>query len=97
MNSPRVSPRAWNYQLAVYDFFSKIIDITHITLKFEKSTENRIYFCVGNLFPKLYGTNCLIHVFVRKRDLSVEIYDEKTGKIITKKMIQHIIKEADIN
>jgi len=83
-------PKALQYRSAVRQFLNNIADIACTgTPQFEKSTKNRIYFFV----PEVHRWSCshpsYLYVFVRKKDLSVEIYDVFSGEIITAEMMKH--------
>ncbi len=83
--------KAEDYRAAVYDFFDGISCIAYIRdVRFVKSTKNRIYFVVGDVALDIYGYNYELAVFVRKKNLSVEIYSEKTGEVETQKRIKHL-------
>lgn len=56
-------------------------------VKFIKSTKNRIYFKVWIVLME--GGYCYdVPIFVRKRDLTVEIYDDTGDQLLTDLFIQ---------
>lgn len=83
--------KAKEYKQAVRQFFGTIPHIDNIAdIQFLNSTKNRIYFLVGNVSFLVSGYRYSLYAFVRKKDLSVEIYSWKTGNIITKKFLQKV-------
>ena len=89
--------KAIAYEDAVYRFFGSIPEVSFINgVNFEKATKNRIYFNIGHVALSVYGyDDGNVPVFVRKKDLSVEIYDKETGDIVTAKYCNQYKQDDD--
>jgi len=88
MSRSVLSPNEWQHQIAVFQFFDNIPEVATISgLEFQRSTTKRIYFRINNIVLHS-GINYSAHIFVRKSNLSVEFCNEKTGEIITSKILQ---------
>ena len=77
--------KAIAYENAVYDFFGNMPSVAWIEgVNFQKATKNRIYFKVRRVAFSMYGYDDYnVSVFVRKKNLTVEVCLKETGIIIT--------------
>lgn len=73
------------YEDAVYNFFGSIPEVDEISgVKFIKATKKRIYFVIDQIELCRYGYGYVnVFIFVRKKDLSVEMCNIETGAIQT--------------
>lgn len=89
--------KAIAYENAVHDFFGNIPSVAWIEgVSFEKATKNRIYFNVRRVAFSMYGyDDGNVPIFVRKKDLTVEVYHKETGTIITNEYCEMCKQDED--
>lgn len=88
--------KAKAYENAVYDFFGNMPSVAWIEgVNFQKATKNRIYFNVRRVAFSMYGyDDANVSVFVRKKDLTVEVYHKEIG-IITNEYCKSCQQDQD--